>query len=69
MITMLTIGYGDIYPKSHNGRMIGIIIAFWGVFYSSLIIVALNNMLEFDSPERKAFSLLMRLDLKEKLRI
>jgi hypothetical protein len=58
MITILTIGYGDIYPKSHFGRLIGIVIAFLGVYNTSLFIVALNNMLEFESPECKAFNLL-----------
>lgn len=50
MITMLTIGYGDIYAKSHMGRLIAIVIGGWGAFYSSLFVVALTNMLEFDAP-------------------
>lgn len=58
LITMFTIGYGDVYPKSHMGRFIGIIIAGWGVFYVSLMVIALNNMLEFNPPELKAFNLL-----------
>jgi len=49
-ITMLTVGYGDVYPKSHMGRLIGIVIAVWGAFYVSLFVVALNNILNFDSP-------------------
>lgn len=69
MITMFTIGYGDVYPKSHMGRAIGIVIAGWGVFYTSLFIVALNNMLEFESPEKKAFNLLQRLKFKDLLRL
>jgi hypothetical protein len=68
MITMFTIGYGDVYPKSHMGRFIGIIICGWGVFYVSLFVIALNNMLEFNPPELKAYNLLQRLSLKEKLR-
>lgn len=58
VITMLTIGYGDNYPKSHMGRMMGIVAACWGVFYISLFVIALNNMLEFDNSELKAFNLL-----------
>jgi hypothetical protein len=61
MITFMTIGYGDIYPKSHLGRLIGIIIAGFGVFYVALFVTALNNILEFESPEKKAFNLLQRL--------
>lgn len=69
MITMLTIGYGDVFPKSHMGRLIGIVIASWGAFYVSLFVVALNNMLELDSPEKKAFMLLQRLLFKDDLRL
>lgn len=61
MITLLTIGYGDVYPKSHMGRLIGIVIATWGSFYVSLFVVSLNNILEFTSPEKKSFMLLTRL--------
>lgn len=50
VITMTTIGYGDYAAGSHMGRLIAIFIAFWGVFYVSLFIVALNNMLKFTSP-------------------
>lgn len=66
---MLTIGYGDVYPKSHMGRLIGIVIAGWGAFYVSLFVVALNNILELDSPEKKAFMLLQRLLFKDDLRL
>lgn len=68
LITMTTIGYGDYAAGSHMGRLIAIIIAFWGVFYVSLFVVALNNILNFDSPEQKAFMLLTRLCAKEQLR-
>ena len=65
IITMTTVGYGDVYPKSHMGRMIGIIIAFWGVFYVSLFVVALTNILNFESVESKAYMLLQRLTYKD----
>ena len=58
LITMTTVGYGDLFPKSNVGRLVGILCAFWGVIYVSLFVVALTNMLEFDSPEKKAFMLL-----------
>ena len=68
IITMTTIGYGDYSAQSHMGRLIAIIIAFWGVFYVSLFVVALNNMLNFTSPQNKAYMLLTRLCAKEQLR-
>ena len=67
-ITMLTVGYGDVYPKSHMGRLIGIVIAVWGAFYVSLFVVALNNILNFDSPQQKSYMLLTRVLAKEDLK-
>lgn len=46
LITMTTVGYGDFYPKSNIGRLVGIIIAFWGVLFVSLFVVTLTNLLE-----------------------
>ena len=47
LITMTTVGYGDFYPKSNIGRLVGIIIAFWGVLFVSLFVVTLTNLLDF----------------------
>ena len=44
---MTTVGYGDFYPKSNIGRLVGIIIAFWGVLFVSLFVVTLTNLLDF----------------------
>lgn len=43
LITMTTVGYGDVFAKSHGGRLIGIITAFWGIFFLSLFVVTLVN--------------------------
>lgn len=58
---MTTVGYGDYFPKTNMGRIIGLIIAFWGVFIVSLFVVSLSNMFEFDGGELKAFTLNERL--------
>lgn len=68
IITLTTVGYGDFYPKTNSGRLVGILTAFWGVFFVSLFVVALTNILEFDSPERKAYTLLKRLEDKQNLK-
>lgn len=68
LITMTTVGYGDYFPQSNAGRVVGIICSFWGVFIVSMFVVALTNMLEFNSPESKSYMLLFRLNAKDDLR-
>ena len=69
LITMTTVGYGDIYPKSVMGRIVGILVCFWGVFIVSFFVVTLNNMLTFSPNEEKSFNLLLRLYYKMELKI
>lgn len=49
LITMTTIGYGDVYAYSHGGRSISVICAFIGVLIVSLFVVCLMNILKFDN--------------------
>jgi potassium intermediate/small conductance calcium-activated channel subfamily N protein 2 len=69
IVTMTTVGYGDFYPKTDAGRFIGIIIALWGVFFVSLAVATLNEVLLFNSGEEKSYNLLEKLLVKEELRI
>ena len=69
IVTMTTVGYGDFFPKSHAGRFVGIIVSMWGVFFVSLFVVTLTNILNFEGGEEKAFHLLQRLSAKEDLRV
>lgn len=68
IITLTTVGYGDYYPKTNFGRLIGIITAFWGVFFVSLFVVALTNTLDLGESELRAFILLRRLFTRKILR-
>lgn len=45
IVTMTTVGYGDFYPKSLIGRLVGILITLWGVFFVSMFVVALGGTL------------------------
>jgi len=68
LITMTTVGYGDFFPKSNIGRLVGILIAFWGVAFVSLFVVTLTNLLLFQNGEEKSFLLLQRLKSKDALK-
>lgn len=68
IITLTTVGYGDYYPKTNFGRFVGVITAFWGVFFVSLFVVALTNCLELETSEERAYILLNRLVTRNDLR-
>lgn len=65
---MGTIGFGEVYPKTVMGRVVGMIVCFWGVFIVSFFVVTLNNMLNFSANEEKAYNLLQRLYYKSQLK-
>jgi len=69
LITMTTVGYGDVYAFSHAGRALSVICAFIGVLIVSLFVVCLMNILKFDNSQEKSFNLLQRLQHKDILRI
>lgn len=68
IVTMSTVGYGDFFPKTTLGRVVGVIICLWGVVVVSIFVVTVTNMLSFDPTEEKTYSLLQRLSYKEKLK-
>lgn len=51
IITMATIGYGDMYPVTYFGRAVCIISCVWGVFIISMFTVALMKASEFEHKE------------------
>jgi hypothetical protein len=58
LITMTTVGYGDVYAMSHCGRFVAVVAAFWGVFLLSLFILSLTSMFSFNPSEEKSYNLL-----------
>lgn len=55
IITLTSVGYGELYPKTFFGRIVGIIICFWGVFIVSFFVVTVTNVLMFSTGEDKAY--------------
>jgi hypothetical protein len=48
VITICTVGYGDLVPFSIIGRIIIMITSFWGAFIISLVIVVAANLFNLD---------------------
>lgn len=55
IVTMATVGYGDFIPKSVMGRILGILICFWGVVVVSIFVVTLISLLKFETAEEKTY--------------
>jgi hypothetical protein len=51
LITMTTVGYGDIYPVTFPGRCTAMIIAIWGAFMISLLIGSVDQVFELAEVE------------------
>lgn len=51
VITMTTVGYGDICPKTVGGQITAMIIALWGAFVISLLIMITANIFDFNPSE------------------
>lgn len=62
IITFTTVGYGDIFPSTHFGRLMAVMSMFFGQFIISLILIAMSISAEFTLEERKAFKNLKDID-------
>lgn len=60
VITMTTVGYGDLYPSTLLGRCFSIVSFIIGNLLISLIVVVLSNETEFSEPEAKAYNVLKK---------
>ena len=50
---LILVGYGDIYPSTHFGRLGTILACVWGTFLLSLFVVTLNNVAELTKEENE----------------
>jgi hypothetical protein len=64
---MTTVGYGDFYPRTFFGRLLDTFIAIWGIFIISMMVVVLMNTLKLDSAEKRALTVLQRLETRKEL--
>jgi potassium intermediate/small conductance calcium-activated channel subfamily N protein 2 len=69
ILTMTTVGYGDYYPSSLPGRIIGLVICIWGVLMVSIMVCSVTNMLSLSTFEEKTLSLYRKLAFREAIKV
>eukprot|EP01016_Furgasonia_blochmanni_P037948 TRINITY_DN4528_c0_g3_i5.p1 TRINITY_DN4528_c0_g3~~TRINITY_DN4528_c0_g3_i5.p1 ORF type:complete len:399 (-),score=52.63 TRINITY_DN4528_c0_g3_i5:419-1615(-) len=68
IVTMTTVGYGDLYARTNFGRIVAFMTCIWGVFIVSMMVITLGNTLNMDNLEYKAFSVISRLHYRKILK-
>ena len=67
IITISTVGYGDLYARTIPGKIIIFFVCIFGVFVVSLMVVTLTNSLMTTSLENKAIVVLQRIEMKKQI--
>jgi len=67
IISMTTVGYGDIFPRTHMGRFVAFISSIVGMIIQSLLIVRLSDLVGLSIDEKKAYSEIKKLDDQNKI--
>ncbi|CAL1536837.1 unnamed protein product [Lymnaea stagnalis] len=65
-ITFLTVGYGDITPKTHCGRFVAVITALMGLGSTALLVAVVAKKMEQTRAERYVFNYLSLIHLEHK---
>jgi len=65
IVTMTTVGYGDMFPRSILGRLVGVVACIIGMIIVSMIIVSLAVITQFTNDEEKAYMKLKKLRAEE----
>jgi len=69
VVTMSTVGFGDLYPLTHFGRFVIVIACFWGMFLVSQFIYTMEVVSQFTPQESNVFDLLQRLQRRQQLKV
>ena len=48
VVMTTTVGYGDLAPRTNEGRLLSIFAVIWGIMSFSLFIVTINNSFKLE---------------------
>jgi hypothetical protein len=54
IITLTTVGYGDVYAQSNTGKIVTVFIAISGTFMMALVVAIVTSQVELDDKQRLA---------------
>lgn len=54
VVTLTTIGYGDVSPGTHPGKFVTIILAFWGAIFLALLVATVSNIFNLSHSQEMA---------------
>lgn len=66
---MTTVGYGDYYPITSPGRVLGFVVCVSGVVLLSFTVVTVDKQLTLEPGEARTYNILKRLKEKSKLEV
>jgi hypothetical protein len=66
VVTMTSVGYGDLVPVTYLGRLTSIFSSFLGCIILALLVNVMTDMTTFKARERKAFDLIQRGQYRSK---
>lgn len=67
ILTMTTVGYGDIYPRTLAGRIMIFIVSIVGVVIVSIVVVTVMNTFQMSPLESKAFTVIKKLNIRKRM--
>eukprot|EP00741_Cyanophora_paradoxa_P005975 tig00000955_g5793.t1 len=68
MITIFTVGYGDVYPLTHEGRVVAILASFSGAICTALLIAVVHGQLQLTQLEVRIVTFLSKDKYRREVR-